>query len=56
MLSSHQRAVLRANFEKNPVWDQERINALSEQLDLTRLKVYKWNWDHRRKKYIDSLV
>ena len=28
---------------------------LAKELDLPRIKVYKWNWDHKRKFYIDSI-
>ena len=42
-------------FAINPNWDQARIKELSIKLHLPRIKVYKWNWDHKRKYYIQSI-
>ena len=51
-LSEMQKSILEANFEKDPNWCPRKIQELSEKLDLPRIKVYKWNWDHKRKFYI----
>ena len=54
-LSETQKSILKQNFDKNPNWDGKKIQELATELDLPRIKVYKWNWDHKRKFYIDSI-
>ena len=41
--------VLMTEFDKDPNWDKLRTQQLSEQLNLTRMQVYKWNFDQRRR-------
>ena len=41
--------VLLQEFDQNPNWSQEKINELAESLNVTQVKVYKWNWDKRNR-------
>ena len=41
--------VLLQEFDQNPNWSQEKINELAERLNVTQVKVYKWNWDKRNR-------
>ena len=44
-----QRKVLQTEFERSPNWTQEKVEALASRLNITKAKVYKWNWDQRNK-------
>ena len=44
-----QRKILQTEFERSPNWTQEKVEALASRLDITKAKVYKWNWDQRNK-------
>ena len=44
-----QRKVLQTEFEHSPNWTQEKVEALAARLNITKAKVYKWNWDQRNK-------
>ena len=44
-----QRKVLQTEFERSPNWAQEKVEALASRLNITKAKVYKWNWDQRNK-------
>ena len=37
---------------RNSNWSQEKIEALAARLKITKAKVYKWNWERKKK---DSL-
>jgi hypothetical protein len=32
-------------FLKNPNWDKDTLQRLSEELGLKMSQIYKWNWD-----------
>ena len=44
-----QRKILQTEFERSPKWTQEKVEALASRLNITKAKVYKWNWDQRNK-------
>ena len=44
-----QRKILQTEFERSPNWTQEKVEALASRLNITKAKVYKWNWDQRNK-------
>jgi len=46
--------ILEKEFEKNPNWTKKYIKSLAEQTGLPYYKIYKWNWDTKRKSSKDS--
>ena len=48
-LNEHQQTVLENEYQINPRFDCERIQALSKLLGLNKTKIYKWGWDRRKK-------
>ena len=45
-----QRKILQQEFDRKPIWSQEKVEALAARLCIPKAKVYKWNWDQRNKK------
>ena len=41
--------VLEREYHANPNWDSQKITELADELNLARVKIYKWNWDRRKK-------
>ena len=41
--------MFKAEYEANPNWSNEMIAILSERVGVSRTKVYKWNWDRKKK-------
>ena len=41
--------LLNEEFEKNPNWDKKFIAKLAKKVGLPYYKVYKWNWDQKKK-------
>lgn len=54
-----QRNSLKREFELNANWTQEKVEEIAETLNISKAKVYKWNWDQKNKQrdalYIQSL-
>ena len=48
-LTNEQTQVLEAEFQKNANWSSREIVKMSKRLSLSRSKIYKWNWDRKRK-------
>lgn len=48
-LTNEQTTVLEQEFEKNANWSSREIAKMSKRLGLSRSKIYKWNWDRKRK-------
>ena len=49
-LTNEQHEILEFEFEKNPDWsDKVFMKQLSKRLHLSKSKIYKWNWDRKRK-------
>ena len=48
-MNAEQQQILMREFEANPNWSNNKIEHLAARLQLTRTKVYKWNWDHRNR-------
>lgn len=48
-LTNEQTTVLEQEFQKNANWSSREIAKLSKRLGLSRSKIYKWNWDRKRK-------
>lgn len=44
-----QHEILLAYFQKNPNWDKQIIQKLSDMIGLKESQIYKWNWDQRKK-------
>lgn len=44
-----QHEILLTVFEKDPNWEKDVIQKLSDQLGLKESQIYKWNWDQRKK-------
>jgi hypothetical protein len=40
---------LEEEFEKNPHWSNEDVERISKTLRIEKAKVYKWNWDQKKK-------
>ena len=49
ILNDDQIQILEQNYQVNPNWSNETIVMLSERLGVTRTKIYKWNWDRKKK-------
>ena len=43
--------MLEAEFQKSPEWSTQRITQIAQRLGLKRSKVYKWNFDRRKKQH-----
>ena len=41
--------VLEREYNANPNWDGQKIADLAKELIIPKVKVYKWNWDRRKK-------
>ena len=48
--------MLENQYQLNPNWTNETIVMLSERLGVTRTKIYKWNWDRKKKQLADQEV
>ena len=48
-VNAEQQQILMREFIANPNWSNNKIEHLAARLQLTRTKVYKWNWDHRNR-------
>lgn len=44
-----QHSILSEYFDRNPNWDKNTIQKLSDELGLKESQIYKWNWDQRKK-------
>ena len=54
ILDAQQIRGLEEAFLSNANWSNEKICQLAEQFDITTTKVYKWNWDRKRKQMEQS--
>lgn len=36
-------------FTENPHWSNDDVEKISKKLGLSKAKVYKWNWDQKKK-------
>lgn len=48
-LSDHQAHLLELEFKANSNWTKKDIVALAKKLHLSIAKLYKWNWDRKKK-------
>ena len=48
-LTIEQLRMLEEAFERNANWSSTDIEAIAERTQVSRTKVYKWNWDRKRK-------
>ena len=48
-MTYEQKEYLKARFDENPNWSAADIERLSMQLGLGQTKIYKWNWDEKKK-------
>ena len=44
-----QHLILLNMYQKNPNWNKDIIQRLSDELGLKESQIYKWNWDQRKK-------
>ena len=44
-MTEFDKAVLESEFVLNPTWDYLLTKALSERLQINRIKIYKWHYD-----------
>ena len=51
-LTTFQLEALEENFQKNNNWDADLTDKIAAQLSLTIQKVYKWNWDRKKKELL----
>lgn len=52
-LTFEQQRILEAEFQKQPNWSRPGLlKKLSERLGLSKGKIYKWNWDRKKKELI----
>ena len=55
ILQPSQVQVLEAHFLRNANWDGDEIKRLADMLDTTKTKIYKWNWDRKKKEELKLL-
>lgn len=48
-LTHEQHEFLLARFKQNPNWTADYVEELAHQLGCKPKKVYKWNWDRKKK-------
>ena len=53
--TSHQLKMLEAEFARNPRWSKKVVGAVSQKTGLSEAQVYKWHWDHKRRRETDLL-
>lgn len=49
ILTEEESELLESHFRRDPNWDNEKLNMLSQRLNRSRTQVYKWNWDRKQK-------
>ena len=50
-LTYEQLSILEVEFLKQPDWsDRGHINRIAKRLGLSKSKIYKWNWDRKKKR------
>jgi len=40
---------LKRNSPNNPHWTNEDVDRIAQKLNIEKSKVYKWNWDQKKK-------
>ncbi len=48
-LRKREVSFLEKAFAQSPIWDKEYISKLADEIGLPYYKVYKWNWDQKKK-------
>ena len=51
-MSDDQAAILEYEFQANPNWTTPTYNQLCKRLDTTKARIYKWNWDRKRREVL----
>lgn len=46
-MNGGQMRVLKSEFAKNQIWSKSKLKQLSNQLSLSKSKLYKWNWHQK---------
>ena len=49
MFTREQVELLERHFAESSDWDSEKIAMLSQLMSRRRAKIYKWNYDHKKK-------
>ena len=49
LMNEQQLNILMKHFENNPKWTKQHTKVIAKELGLNRYKVYKWNWEQRKK-------
>ena len=53
-LLPEQAEFLEIEFLKNPMWTSRKMSQISKRLSLAKSKIYKWNWDRKKKEGLTS--
>ena len=48
-MTEEQEGILEAEFDKNANWNHELYQKLESRLKTTKKRIYKWNWDRKKK-------
>ena len=48
-LNERQREFLEVQFQQKAHWDNDEIEELAKQVGVSFAKVYKWNWERKKK-------
>jgi len=48
-MTKTQTAYLESQFQRCPDWSTQLIGFMARRLGLKHIKVYKWNWDRKKK-------
>lgn len=51
-MSDDQTAVLENEFQTNANWTSTTYRQLCKRLNTTKARIYKWNWDRKRKEVL----
>lgn len=42
-------STLLREFELDPHWNKQKVQELSKQIGIPEIRIYKWNWDRKKK-------
>ena len=54
-LNKRQMAQLEVHYQNNSEWTHERCQELADIIGVTSTKIYKWNWDRKKKDEMNGI-
>jgi hypothetical protein len=49
LMNEEQINILQKYFQEEPKWNKQHTKKIAKELGLNRYKIYKWNWEQRKK-------